>query len=189
MGWSRSLIFAAAALAAASVCAQDADTREALDWLKKIAVSSRTVSYSGTFVYQHGSRVETSRVVHYVNAAGGVFEKLETLDGPSREVIRANDHVTAYIPDARAVLIERRSTQQLPVMLPENLSDLMSQYEVKRPTPRVSAVLSVCGLWSIRATACVLDESFVLSSSPGCRCAPRSLTIRPKSLSPLVFPN
>jgi sigma-E factor negative regulatory protein RseB len=139
MGLPRALIFAAAALAAASVCAQDADTKEALDWLKKIAVSSRTVSYSGTFVYQHGSRVETSRVVHYVNAAGGVFEKLETLDGPPREVIRANDHVTAYIPDARAVLIERRSTQQLPVMLPENLSDLMSQYEVKKAdTARIS---------------------------------------------------
>jgi len=104
--------------------------QSALEWLKKIADSSRTVSYSGTFVYQHGSRVETSRVVHYVNAAGGVFERLETLDGPPREIVRANDHVTAYIPDTRVVLIERRSTRHVPIMLPEKLSDLTQFYEV-----------------------------------------------------------
>jgi sigma-E factor negative regulatory protein RseB len=122
----------AATMVAAQAVAQDSSAISALDWLKKIADSSRTVSYSGTFAYQHGRRVETSRVVHYVNPAGGVFEKLETLDGPPREVVRANDHVTAYLPDARLVLVERRSTRHLPVMLPENLSDLTSQYDVKK---------------------------------------------------------
>ena len=128
----------AAIAAAAPVWAQDgsaasgAGNVSALEWLKKIADSSRTVNYSGTFVYQYGSRVETSRVVHYVNPSGGVFERLETLDGPSREVVRANDHVTAYLPDSKVVLVERRSTRHLPVMLPEKLSDLTSQYEVKK---------------------------------------------------------
>lgn len=119
-------------LTTAQVCAQDASSTEALEWLKKIADSSRTVSYSGTFMYQHGSRVETSRIVHYVNPAGGVFERLETLDGPPREIIRANDHVTAYIPDARMVLVERRSTRHMPIMLPEKLSDLTQYYDVKK---------------------------------------------------------
>lgn len=128
---------AAVAFTAVQVSAQDhgapgaANVPDALAWLKKIADSSRTISYSGTFVYQHGSRVETSRVVHYVNADGGVFERLETLDGPPREIVRANDHVTAYIPDARVVLIERRSTRHLPIMLPEKLSDLTQYYDVK----------------------------------------------------------
>ncbi len=123
---------AAAMIAALDVCAQDSAPDEALDWLKRIADSARTVSYSGTFVYQHGRKVETSSVVHYVNQAGGVFERLETLDGPPREVVRANDHVTAYIPDAKAVLVERRSTRHLPVMLPENLSDLKQLYVVSK---------------------------------------------------------
>ncbi len=118
--------------AAAHAGAQDTSAISALDWLKKIADSSRTVSYSGTFAYQHGNRVETSRVVHYVNQAGGVFEKLETLDGPPREVVRANDHVTAYLPDARMVLVERRSTRHLPIMLPDKLSDLTAQYDVNK---------------------------------------------------------
>jgi sigma-E factor negative regulatory protein RseB len=126
------LLAAVATFAALVVHAQPGVAGDALEWLKKIADSSRTVSYSGTFVYQHGNKVETSRVVHYVNPAGGVFERLETLDGPPREVVRANDHVTAYIPDAKLVLVERRSARHLPVMLPENLSDLQQQYEVTR---------------------------------------------------------
>lgn len=121
-----------ALITAAQVYAQDAATTEALEWLKKVADSSRTVSYSGTVVYQHGSRVETSRVIHYVNSAGGVFEKLTTLDGPLREIVRANDHVTAFIPDARLVLIELRSTRHMPVMLPDKLADLMPLYDVRK---------------------------------------------------------
>lgn len=126
------LLAVVATITAIDACAQSGAAGDALEWLKKIADSSRMVSYSGTFVYQHGNRVETSRVVHYVNQAGGVFERLETLDGPPREVVRANDHVTAYIPDAKVVLVERRSTRHLPVMLPENLSDLKQQYEVSK---------------------------------------------------------
>ena len=127
----RLAVAAAAAIGATGVAAQDSSALGALDWLKKIADSSRTVSYSGTFAYQHGNRVETSRVVHYVNPAGGVFEKLETLDGPPREVVRANDHVTAYLPDARLVLVERRSTRHMPIMLPDKLADLTTHYDVK----------------------------------------------------------
>lgn len=122
----------AASVAAFHACAQDAGKLTALEWLKKIADSSRTVSYSGTVVYQHGSRIETSRVVRYVNQAGGIFEKLEMLDGPPRDIVRANDHVTAYMPDSRVVMVERRSTRHIPVMLPENLSDLMQHYDVRK---------------------------------------------------------
>ena len=43
--------------------------------------------------------------MHFVNSAGGEFEKLETLDGPAREVIRTNDQVTCYLPDSKTVNI------------------------------------------------------------------------------------
>lgn len=126
-------------LAAASLRADEAAQQTALALLKKVADSAKLVNYSGTFIYQHGGRVETSRIVHFVNQAGGIFERLETLDGPPREVIRANDHVTCYLPAAKTVLIERRSTRQLPIMLPENLSDLSSHYSVTaQATDRIS---------------------------------------------------
>ena len=119
-----------------------AGEKDALAWLKKMASASRELNYSGTIVYQHGSHVETSRVVHYVNAAGGEFEKLETLDGPPREVIRSNDQVICYLPAARTVLIEERNrnTRNFPALLPESLRGLGESYEVrKEDVDRVAA--------------------------------------------------
>ncbi len=125
--------------AAVPLWADNAASQDALALLKKVADSSKLVNYSGTFIYQHGGKVETSRIVHFVNQAGGIFERLETLDGPPREVIRANDHVTWYLPGSKTVLIERRSTRHLPIMLPENLSDLSSHYTVAtESTDRIS---------------------------------------------------
>src|SRR6478609_2188836 len=113
---------------AASAAASDGDT---LAWLKKMAAASRQLNYSGTIVYQHGGQVETSRVVHYVNAAGGEFEKLETLDGPPREVIRSNDQVTCYLPGVKTVLIEQRSGRHFPALLPERLAGIGDNYDIR----------------------------------------------------------
>ena len=98
--------------------------------LKKMASASRRLNYSGTFVYQHAGQNETSRIVHFVNPAGGEFEKLETLDGPAREVIRTNDHVTCCLPDSKTVLIEKRSSRRFPALLPEQLSGVADNYVV-----------------------------------------------------------
>src|SRR5205085_8424889 len=116
--------------------AQAADANgsgDAFAWLKKMAAASRQLNYSGTIVYTHGNQVETSRVVHYVNSAGGEFEKLETLDGPAREVVRSNDQVTCYLPNAKVVLVEQRNknAQHFPALLPESVSGLTENYTVR----------------------------------------------------------
>jgi sigma-E factor negative regulatory protein RseB len=102
-------------------------------WLKKMASASRQQNYSGTIVYQHGSSVETSRITHFVNNAGGEFEKLETLDGPAREVIRSNEQVICYLPNAKTVLIEdrNRSARNFPALVPESLHGISENYKVK----------------------------------------------------------
>jgi sigma-E factor negative regulatory protein RseB len=126
-------------LTAVSVWADNTSPINALELLKKVADSSKVANYSGTFIYQHGGRVETSRIVHFVNPEGGIFERLETLDGPPRELIRANDHVTWYLPESKTVLIERHNLRQLPVMLPKNLADLDNYYKVSiQNTDRIS---------------------------------------------------
>ena len=103
---------------------------DGLAWLTKMANASRKLNYSGTFVYQHGDRIETSRIVHFVNPAGGEFEKLETLDGPAREVIRTNDQVTCYRPDTKTVIIEKRSARRFPAMFPDQLGGVADNYSV-----------------------------------------------------------
>ena len=111
-----------------------ADSRapaDAMAWLKKIAAASRQINYAGTFVYQHGNQVETSRIAHFVNASGE-YEKLETLDGPPREIVRNNDNVTCYLPDIKTVVIEKRAARRFPALLPEQLSGISDNYVVKK---------------------------------------------------------
>ena len=98
---------------------------EALAWLQKIADAARELNYTGTFVYQHGDQVETSRITHFADASGE-YEKLETLDGPRREVIRNNNEVLTFYPDTRVVRRERRArrARRFPALLPEQLSAL-----------------------------------------------------------------
>jgi sigma-E factor negative regulatory protein RseB len=103
--------------------------REALAMLEKMAAASRTVNYSGTFVFNHGGQSETSRIAHFVNPAGGVLERLETLDGPAREVIRTNDQVSCYLPGTKTVLVDPRGSRQFPLRL-EQIQDLAKHYRV-----------------------------------------------------------
>ena len=119
--------------AAASHAAEHNDSHEGLTWLKKMASASRQLNYTGTFNYRYGnSQVETSRIAHFVNSAGGEFEKLETLDGAPREVIRTNDQVTCYLPNTKTVIIEKRSAQRFPAMLPEKLGVITDNYTVRK---------------------------------------------------------
>jgi sigma-E factor negative regulatory protein RseB len=115
------------------------DSQDGVALLMKIANASRHLNYSGTFVYQHGTRSETSRIVHYVNSGGGEFERMEVLDGPAREVVRNNDQLTCYLPKSKTVIIEQRDTRQLPVLLPERMPDILANYSVKKAgTDRVA---------------------------------------------------
>jgi sigma-E factor negative regulatory protein RseB len=122
-----------AAAVAVAHAAEGGSQSDALTWLKKMAAASRQLNYSGTIVYHHGNEVETSRIVHYVNAAGGEFEKLEALDGPPREVIRSNDQVVCYLPSSKTVLIEERSgnARPFPAIIPGNLTGITENYDVQ----------------------------------------------------------
>ena len=104
---------------------------DALEWLKKIATASRQINYAGTFVYHHGRKMETSRIAHRVDG-GGEYERLETLDGRQREIMRTNDNVTCYLPDTKTMVVEKRTTRSFPTLLPEQLSDITESYVVTK---------------------------------------------------------
>jgi sigma-E factor negative regulatory protein RseB len=104
---------------------------DAMAWLKKIAAASRQLNYAGTFVYQHGRQMESSRIVH-MSGANGENEKLETLDGPPREIIRNNENVTCYVPDSKTVIIEKRTSRQFPALVPEQLTGITDNYVVTK---------------------------------------------------------
>jgi len=108
-GRRRGLAGPVAVLALATLAiAPAAFADDAAAWLSRAATAARELNYVGTVVYQHGSRVETSRLVH-LNDAAGEFEKLVNLDGPTREIIRSHGEVRCYYPDAKIVRVEPRT--------------------------------------------------------------------------------
>ncbi|MDO8890407.1 MAG: MucB/RseB C-terminal domain-containing protein [Sulfurimicrobium sp.] len=100
-------------------------------WLQKIASAAHRLNYSGTFVYQRGTHMETTSIVHMTDESGE-HEKLEVLDGPPREFIRNNDEVICFTPESKGVLVEkRRSQKSFPALLPRQLSGISENYAVK----------------------------------------------------------
>ena len=101
-------------------------------WLQKVANAAHQLNYAGTFVYQHGGQVETSRVTHRFDESGEQ-EKLEALDGPLREIIRNNNEVLCYYADSsKTVKVEKRHAQKyFPALLPAQSGELAENYTVK----------------------------------------------------------
>jgi sigma-E factor negative regulatory protein RseB len=124
-------VIALAGLSAVQAGAEPLTQDDALKILERISTAARTLNYEGTFVYQHGGRVETSRIVHFVDT-DGEHEKLETLDGPRREIIRNNDEVLCYYPDAKIVRSQKRiAKRSFPALVPEQLNSIASFYTVR----------------------------------------------------------
>ena len=112
-----------------------AHATDAIDWLHRAASAAQRLNYTGTILYQHGTRIETSRIIHYVDPSGE-YEKLVNLDGPPREVIRNNEQVTCYLPDSKLVRIESRASRSVfPSLLPNQIATLAQNYILRQAGP------------------------------------------------------
>jgi sigma-E factor negative regulatory protein RseB len=116
-----------ALVASHSASAED----KAESWLMKINHAARTLNFQGIFVYQHGTQVETMRLIHKVEH-GRVRERLISLNGAPREITRDDKIVRCYLPDENLVLVEHRKSDDktFPKILPERLQDWVENYEV-----------------------------------------------------------
>lgn len=69
----------------------------AMDWLMKMNVAVQNKSYDGIFVYRHGDQLEAMRIVH--RSTNGIHrERLVSLNGEAREIIRTDRDVICYLP-------------------------------------------------------------------------------------------
>jgi sigma-E factor negative regulatory protein RseB len=106
-----------------------AQSPETLTWLRKINEATQRLSYAGTFVYQNGTRSETSRITRFVDPDGDI-EKLEVMDGLPREIVRTKDTVRCYLPESRVVKVDRRTDRSFPALLPERITALARHYDI-----------------------------------------------------------
>ena len=104
---------------------------EAGAWLRQMAQAVQSLNYVGTFVYQHPSGLEAMRIVH-ASENGVEHEKLSSLTGPVREVIRDNRMVTCVLGDRRAVMVSQsRPRQPFPAGFARDIRGLSDYYEFR----------------------------------------------------------
>jgi sigma-E factor negative regulatory protein RseB len=121
--------FGAAANAANAASANAASISQIL---QQAAAAAATLNYTGTITYQRRGAAETSRIVHLFEN-GVEMERITTLDGPPFEVVRINDELTCYMPDARVMRIEPRTGRQgFPSLLPRQMATLAQHFTVKK---------------------------------------------------------
>lgn len=116
---------------------------DGLALLQRIAQGSRQLTYSGTFVYRSGDKVDTSRIAHALTD-GLEMERIEALDGSPREVLRVGGQVRCFFPEEQLLIIENRSNQRsFPSMLPVGLGSLPDHYAIRSGGQgRVAGIMS-----------------------------------------------
>jgi sigma-E factor negative regulatory protein RseB len=120
------------ALALGVACsAQAAPGNDPIAWLQRAAQAARSASFAGTFVHSNGDRTSTVRITH-VNVGGEEHERIEPLDGPPYEIVRRNDEMFCYFPDAKTVRLDRRITAPFfPSILGSSAATIAASYDVK----------------------------------------------------------
>ena len=103
------------------------------DWLNKIQKAVRMTNYQGTFVYREGDQMEVMRVTHRAGT-DGVHEKLVSMNGWAREIIRDNDKVTCYLPDKKSIMaghnMDISADKNFPSLLPAQTEKLKNVYAI-----------------------------------------------------------
>lgn len=104
--------FAAAALGTLGLFAQSASAAgdDAREWIERMSESLATRNYIGLFTHTTSRQSETMRIVHRVGRSGST-ERLFSLDGSGREIVRTPHEVHVYLPDRQVVLVEPRTDE------------------------------------------------------------------------------
>lgn len=126
----RIVIFLLALFSFTSTVAQEELSQDtALKWLQRMSEALHSLNYDGIFVYQHGEQLSTMRLIHGRNDQGE-HERLVSLSGAAREVIRSNNQVTCILPDSRSVIVERtgQSRPGFPHLLPTQVQQISDSY-------------------------------------------------------------
>ena len=114
--------------------------QDASDWLERMNAAVEELNYRGRFVHMQGEAAEALLIVH-LNENGRVSERIMSLDGAGREIIRDGEAVRCILPDEETVLLEDgNDASPLVAALPNYSEALAAHYEFRlhRRTDRVA---------------------------------------------------
>ena len=103
----------------------------AMEWVQRMSDAMRNLNYQGDFVYMQNNRLEGMRISHYKDEQGEK-ERLLSLNGEAREVIRDNQNLTCIWPSSRKVIVDLvRKNSFSPIFIPEDITRLEKFYQIK----------------------------------------------------------
>ena len=98
-------------------------------WLAKMHHAAHMINYDGTFVYGQNNEMTSMQIIHSVDS-NGEFERLISLDGSGREVIRSGDTVTCILPDKKSVVVDKsKPDTEFPPTFPLKIEQLSKFYD------------------------------------------------------------
>jgi sigma-E factor negative regulatory protein RseB len=84
--------------------------KETRAWLRRIQEAAHKRGFSGTFVFSVGGAMSSARITHY-GQGQNQFERVDSLDGPPRQLLRHNDTVHTVWPQSGVVVVEKRDSR------------------------------------------------------------------------------
>jgi len=104
------------------------DSETAIASLNAMRVAMSEETYRGVIAYSKDNQVENMEVLHSV-VDGLEREKLVSLNGPMREVVRHGKVVRCYRPDEKSVVESKTKGKSSFVDLPDDFSSLRAYYD------------------------------------------------------------
>lgn len=101
-------------------------------WLVEAAQAARTGSYQGVIVYRGDNVLETFRVTHRF-AEGSERERIQSMTGEVREILKQNEKLTCLLPKDRRLTVRRGKgpTGLFLSINPQTLAQIGNAYEFK----------------------------------------------------------
>ncbi|MFV2061445.1 MAG: MucB/RseB C-terminal domain-containing protein [Gammaproteobacteria bacterium] len=104
--------------------ADSSNTEVIQAWLEKMSHAGHMQNFSGTFVYGKKSDLMVMKIFHRADEFGEV-ERLISMDGSGKEVIRNNNLVTCVLPEKKSVVVEKsKPVSKFPPSFPTKINEL-----------------------------------------------------------------
>jgi sigma-E factor negative regulatory protein RseB len=122
--YSRVLLFLASMVPALAPAAN----LTAMELIQSMSEAMRNLSYRGNFVYMHDNQLESMSIMHTKNKSGEK-ERLLSLNGEAREVIRDDKNLTCIWPASRKVVVDfSRKNNFSPIFIPDDIENIGQFY-------------------------------------------------------------
>lgn len=121
-----------ACIAVCPIALASESPESAAGWVEWANEARDSHSFIGEFVYQHGSDIGSMKIWRAADPETGIRERLVSLSGQHREILRGGDSVTCILGNSESVLIDQRQLRRpLSARIPEDVDRLRPHYELR----------------------------------------------------------